>query len=452
VTRPRWRGATATLAAATALVFISFPAAAAPSHTLATSGARVVVSLKVRVDASAKVKRATVTRLSENEGPSTGRNTLTVYGTNFKRVEAVRFGGAKSISVKVASSRVLRVTAPAHAAGTVNVQVTTPYGTSRAVAADRYTFAAPVSTSTAIDSAVPSVAIGTLPTPFVPSSWSGPNPPANCSTADQPGSGIVLLDFCGATLEGLAPLSLPANWASLSDPEQGFVLMNLERIERGETPIVGISTTLDSYAAQGADANTDPSVSFISDGVGGSIWASGSFVAVGMPGYLYLDGPGGFNVDCTSSDSSGCWGHRDNILDASTNLALAVGVADGPNGDDAAVISDQFSDFNFLWSTELTEGYPDGLPSDFVLSRPSVTAITGGGGKTIALSGVNIDTGTAVYFSNIHDANPLICSSPDKCQVAVPSGLAPNTTYNVYVLNSAGLSTKNQSDQYTAAP
>lgn len=39
-----------------------------------------------------------------------------------------------------------------------------------------------------------------------------------------------------------------------------------------------------------------------------------------MYGWMYYDGPGGFNLDCTSSDSSGCWGHRDNILADDVNM------------------------------------------------------------------------------------------------------------------------------------
>jgi hypothetical protein len=124
-------------------------------------------------------------------------------------------------------------------------------------------------------------------------------------------------------------------------------------------------------------------------------------------------------------------------------------VADGPGGDSAAVISDQYSDFAFSWSTELSEGYANGLPSDFVLAPPSVTAVTGDGGSTIKLSGTGLDTGTAVYFSNLRDSNSLVCNGSDACQVGVPDGLAPNTTYNVYVLNSAGLSTPKLSDRYT---
>jgi hypothetical protein len=30
--------------------------------------------------------------------------------------------------------------------------------------------------------------------------------------------------------------------------------------------------------------------------------------------WMYDDGPGSSNIDCTSSDTSGCWGHRDNVL------------------------------------------------------------------------------------------------------------------------------------------
>jgi hypothetical protein len=31
-------------------------------------------------------------------------------------------------------------------------------------------------------------------------------------------------------------------------------------------------------------------------------------------GWIYDDGPGSGNLDCTSSDTSGCWGHRHDIV------------------------------------------------------------------------------------------------------------------------------------------
>ena len=40
---------------------------------------------------------------------------------------------------------------------------------------------------------------------------------------------------------------------------------------------------------------------------------------------MYDDGLDSGNVDCTTSDKSGCWGHRDNILGLSTYQQLYGG-------------------------------------------------------------------------------------------------------------------------------
>ncbi|MGB8197612.1 MAG: hypothetical protein WCF25_11465 [Acidimicrobiales bacterium] len=226
-------------------------------------------------------------------------------------------------------------------------------------------------------------------------------------------------------------------------------MMNLERIERGETPMIGMSMTLDTYADEGADANTDPPISFITDGVGGGIWDGGDFVTWGVVGFLYYDGPGGINLDCTATNTSGCWGHRDNILDSANNPNLSVGAADGPSGDSAAVISDQFDDINFSWAQELANGYPSGLPNDFILAKPTITKVTAEADGMINLIGTSLDTVTNVYFSNIADRNQLSCTSSNQCEIHTPSHLSSNTTYNVYLLNSAGLSATSMSDRYT---
>jgi hypothetical protein len=42
---------------------------------------------------------------------------------------------------------------------------------------------------------------------------------------------------------------------------------------------------------------------------------------------MYDDGLGSTNVDCTSSDLKGCWGHRDNILVQLACTACASGTA-----------------------------------------------------------------------------------------------------------------------------
>jgi hypothetical protein len=82
----------------------------------------------------------TVTGVSPNTGSVAGGNTVTVTGTNFVPGEVVMFGTAAGTGVTQLSSGKLTVVAPAHAAGTVNVTVTTAAGTSAQTSADDYTF------------------------------------------------------------------------------------------------------------------------------------------------------------------------------------------------------------------------------------------------------------------------------------------------------------------------
>jgi hypothetical protein len=116
--------------------------------------------------------------------------------------------------------------------------------------------------------------------------------------------------------EGLSGLSLPSNWYQLSVTEQLYVSTNLERTVRGLPPLVAMATALDQAATQGAAQNTDPSPP---SGFPYSQWGSNWAGAVGNPleaiyYWMYDDGPGSSNIDCTASNTSGCWGHRDNVL------------------------------------------------------------------------------------------------------------------------------------------
>ncbi|SPA24752.1 conserved hypothetical protein [Cupriavidus taiwanensis] len=81
----------------------------------------------------------TVTGVTPSSGPASGGTTVTVSGTNFVGVTAVRFGAAAA-SFVVNSPTSLSATAPLGAAGTVDVTVTTAAGTSAISAADRFTY------------------------------------------------------------------------------------------------------------------------------------------------------------------------------------------------------------------------------------------------------------------------------------------------------------------------
>jgi len=102
-----------------------------------------------------------VTALSPVAGPLAGGTAVTLTGTNFTDATAVTFGGTPATSLTVNSATKITVHSPGHAAGAVDVEVTTPGGTSTAVTADKFTYeGAP--TVTAINPNQGTAAGGTL--------------------------------------------------------------------------------------------------------------------------------------------------------------------------------------------------------------------------------------------------------------------------------------------------
>ena len=132
--------------------------------------------------------------------------------------------------------------------------------------------------------------------------------------------------------EGVPAMQLPSNWYGLSPAEQIFVVTNLERVDRGLPPLQAMASALDQSAQQGAAADTDPSPP---SGFPWTQWGANWAGAVGNPleadyYWMYDDGPGSSNVDCTAGDSSGCWGHRNNVLmDLSCQMCV-MGTAFAP--------------------------------------------------------------------------------------------------------------------------
>jgi hypothetical protein len=82
----------------------------------------------------------TVTGISPKAGPLTAGTSVTITGTHLTGASAVDFGTSAATGITVVSPTQLTVSAPAGSAGTVNVTVTTPWGTSATSAADEYTY------------------------------------------------------------------------------------------------------------------------------------------------------------------------------------------------------------------------------------------------------------------------------------------------------------------------
>jgi|GEM_PF-584786 len=89
---------------------------------------------------AANAQPPAVTSVSPISGPISGGTIITISGTNLTGTSAVRFGNTNASSFTVVNETTITATAPAGSAGPVHVTVTTPAGTSPAVAEDQFTY------------------------------------------------------------------------------------------------------------------------------------------------------------------------------------------------------------------------------------------------------------------------------------------------------------------------
>jgi hypothetical protein len=134
---------------------------------------------------------------------------------------------------------------------------------------------------------------------------------------------------------GMSSFSMTA-YLKLTRPEQLFVTADLERTERGLPAATVLSRSLDKVAQIGARNDTDPTLNKVPAHLpgGGTVvglganWAGGYSNALAADyGWMYDDGPNSPNADCTKTSTSGCWGHRDNILGTFSSKAACGGGA-----------------------------------------------------------------------------------------------------------------------------
>ena len=111
-------------------------------------------------------------------------------------------------------------------------------------------------------------------------------------------------------------------------------MSNLERIDRGLAPILGLSAALNQDAQSAAARDDDPMPTHFYGTVATGNWAAGYDSTLEADfGWMYDDGLGSDNLDCTNANPSGCWGHRHDILwHFDTPIAMGAGYASGQYG------------------------------------------------------------------------------------------------------------------------
>src|SRR5579864_1589 len=101
--------------------------------------ALLVCALGLATEAHAQFPPPTITNVNPNSGPTAGGTTVTITGTNFFIVSAVKFGRNAAASFTVNSSTQITATSPA-GTGIVDITVTAGGGTSATSAADQFSY------------------------------------------------------------------------------------------------------------------------------------------------------------------------------------------------------------------------------------------------------------------------------------------------------------------------
>jgi len=85
-----------------------------------------------------------IKKMSVKKGPASGGTEVTITGSFFTYVNAVSFGGVPAASFKVLSHEEISAVSPPNAAGTMDVRITSPYGTSAITGKDHFRYENPI--------------------------------------------------------------------------------------------------------------------------------------------------------------------------------------------------------------------------------------------------------------------------------------------------------------------
>ncbi len=342
--------------------------------------------------------RPTVTAVSPTAGPPGGGNTVTITGTNFAAGAAVRFGTNRGTSVNVESATTLTVVAPA-GAGTVDVTVGTPGGTSAISTADQYAYGPP-----SVSAVNPSL-----------------GPTAGGNTVTITGTNFV----AGATVD------FGANAATSVEVGSSTKLTTVAPAGSYGTVDVTVGTADGTSAISSADhyAYGQPSVSAVSPGSGpgnggqsvtitGSNFATGATVQFGAAAATAVQVSSSTELTAITPSGAG---------------TVDVTVTTPQGGRSATSAADHYS----------------------YIASPAVTAVSPrsgsvAGGNTITITGAHFASGATVNVG-ANAATSVSVVSASKLTAVAPGGR--NGTVDVTVTTpQGGTSSTSSADSYTYLP
>jgi hypothetical protein len=343
------------------------------------------------------VAAPTVTNVNPNTGATGGGTSVTITGTGFTGASAVNFGGTSATTFTVNSDTSISASSPAHAAGTVDVTVTTVGGTSTTGAADQFTF---------------------VVAPAVTNVNPNTGPASGGTSVTITGSG-----FTGASavsFGGTAAASFTVNSdtsISASSPAHAAGTVDVTVTGTGGTSATGASDQFTFVAA--------PTVTNVNPNTGAT--AGGTSVTITGTGFT-----GASAVNFGGSSAASFTVNSDTSISASSP-AHAAGTVDitvtTVGGTSATGASDQFT---FVAAPTVTNVNPNTGPAS--------------GGTGVTITGTGFTGASAVSFGGTAAASFTV-NSDTSISASSPAHAAG--TVDVVVTSVGGMSATGAPDQFT---
>jgi hypothetical protein len=339
-----------------------------------------------------------VTSISPSSGPLAGGTTVNITGTNLSGATSVDFGATAATSTTNNSSTSLTAVSPAEAAGTVNITVITPGGTSANSPSDQFAYVA---------------------APTVTSLSPSAGPDAGGTTVTITGihlSGATLVKFGGSLAGGFTVVSDTQITAVSPAEPSGPVQVTVTTV--GGTS-VGLSTDLFTYDAPPTVTRVAPASGPLTGGI--SVDIAGT----------YFTNPS--TVDFGTSPATSVTYNSSTSLTA-VSPAETAGTVDiqvsTPGGASPTSSADQFT-----YTT---------LPTVLGVSPTSGST---SGGTAVTISGFNLNGATQVNFGPSITATSFTVVSSGEVNAVSPSEGAG--TVDITVTTPNGKSTPTSADHFT---